>query len=42
LQVGAVEELHRVVGAVLSQAVVVHLDDARVLEAHERVVLALE
>ncbi|HKP56898.1 MAG TPA: hypothetical protein VJV78_09260 [Polyangiales bacterium] len=42
LQVAAVQQLHGVVGAVLGQTIVVYLDDARVLEPQQRVVLALE
>ena len=42
LQVLPVEQLHRVVRPLLGEAVVVDLDDARVLEPHQRVVLALE
>ncbi len=42
VEIGAVEELHRVVRSTGVNAVVVRLDDARVLEQHERVVFALE
>ena len=42
LQVLPVQQLHRVVRTVFGQTVVVDLDDARVLEPHQRVVLAFE
>ena len=42
VEVSTLEQLHRVVRPGFGDAVVVDLDDARVLQAHERVVLALE
>jgi hypothetical protein len=42
LQVAPVEELHRVVGTLVIQSIVVDFDDARVPELGERVKLALE